>query len=205
MSRRGRLEEVQGVVRGRRVDHDDVEGPLAVQLEELRDRRHLLRARGGGGELAVDAVGEQLLARVLVGRQLDDELVEGLLHIERHRPQLAARLHVGCVEARGLDARRLARRAHAERARHSPRGVDREHEHPLALAREAEAERGRDRRLADAAGAGADAYPLAFQARAQARAGGRASRIAAPRGGPSGGRPSGRFGGSLARGHRSGS
>ena len=59
----GGVEEVQRVARRRRVEDEDVEAPGAVELVELGHRGELLRARDRAGELLVDAVGEDLVAR----------------------------------------------------------------------------------------------------------------------------------------------
>ena len=75
----GRVEEVQRVARRRRVEHEDVEAPRRVELVELGHRGELLRAGDGARELLVDAVGEDLVARALVGGEALDELVEGAL------------------------------------------------------------------------------------------------------------------------------
>ena len=87
-----RVEEVQRVARGRGVEHDRVEVALAVELVELGDRGELLRSGDRRGQLAVDAVGEHLLGRLGVGGEAHDQLVEGALGVEHHRPQLALRL-----------------------------------------------------------------------------------------------------------------
>ncbi len=58
-----RVEEVERVARRRRVEHEHVEAPGAVQLVELGDRRELLRAGDRARELLVDPVVEDLVAR----------------------------------------------------------------------------------------------------------------------------------------------
>ena len=58
----GRVEEVEGVPRRRRVDDDEVEAALLVQLVELLHRHVLLRARQRAGDVAVEAVLEDALA-----------------------------------------------------------------------------------------------------------------------------------------------
>ena len=58
----GGVEEVERVARRRRVEHQQVELVLLVELVELGDRGELLRAGDSGRELAVDAVGLDLLA-----------------------------------------------------------------------------------------------------------------------------------------------
>ena len=91
----------------------DVEAPGAVELVELGHRGELLRAGDRARELLVDAVGEDLVARALVGREALDELVEGALGVEHHRPQLAARPR--CRGRRGARGRPGAARCRARR------------------------------------------------------------------------------------------
>ena len=55
------VEELERVARRRRVEHEQVELVLLVELVELGDRGELLRARDRGRQLAVDAVGLDLL------------------------------------------------------------------------------------------------------------------------------------------------
>ena len=64
----GRVDEVERVPRGRRVEHQQVVARLLVQLVELFHRHVLLRARHRVGDLLVDAVLEDAVARLLVGR-----------------------------------------------------------------------------------------------------------------------------------------
>ena len=114
----------------------DVEAPRAVELVELGHRGELLRARDGAGELLVDAVGEDLVARALVGREALDQLVEGALGVEHHRPQLAAHLDAVAGEARGVDEVRLvAQLVDAQRVGQPARGVDGDDRDARALAR----------------------------------------------------------------------
>ena len=150
-----RVEEVQGVARGRRVEDDDVAARIAMQLVELGDGGELLRAGHRAGQLAVDAVAQDVARGALVRRQQLDEVVERALRVELHRPQLAR-------EVDALDAVRLvAELLEPERRREPPRGVDRHDRDALAVGREPEREgRGR-RRLPDAAGAGDDDDALA--------------------------------------------
>ena len=84
-----RVEEVERVARRRRVEHQQVVVALLVELEQLRDRGELLRAGDRAGELLVDPVLEDLLARRVVRREPLDHLVERALGVEHHRPQLA--------------------------------------------------------------------------------------------------------------------
>ena len=123
----GGVEEVQRVARRRGVEHEHVEAPGAVELVELGDRRELLRARDRARELLVDAVGEDVVARCVVGREALDELVERALGVEHHRPQLAAHLDAVAGEAVGVDeARLVAELVEAERVGQPLGGVDRD-------------------------------------------------------------------------------
>ena len=157
----GRVEEVQRVARGRRVEHEQVEAALLVELVELGDRRELLRARHGVGELLVDAVGEHLVARALVRGQALDQLVERALGVEHHRPELAPELEAVLGEDLLLDAAGpVVERLEAERVGEPLRGVDRHHRDALAAGGHAHRDRRRGGRLADPAGAAADADAL---------------------------------------------
>ena len=85
----GRLEEVERVAGRRRVDDDQVEAALLVQLVELLHRHVLLRARERAGDVAVEAV-RQDAPRLLLGLGvLRDQIVERALGVEHQRPQLA--------------------------------------------------------------------------------------------------------------------
>ncbi len=92
----GRVEEVQRVARRRRVEHEHVEAAVVVQVVELRDGGELLRPGDRVRELLVDAVAEDVVARLRVGRQPRDEIVERRLRVEHHRPQLAFAARTPC-------------------------------------------------------------------------------------------------------------
>src|SRR6185437_12210577 len=142
---------------------------LVAQLVELGHRAELLRARDGRGQLAVDRVRQDLLAFGIVARQPSDDVVEGALAVEHHRPQLTLAVHPLRLEQLALDLCRLARQAlQAERRRKARRRIDRDYGHLLAARGQAERDRRRRRRLADAAGAEADAHALALEALVQA-------------------------------------
>ena len=151
-----RVEEVERVAGRRRVEHEQVVAALLAQLVELLHRHVLLRAGHRVGQLLVDAVGEHRVAGALVRRVPVDQLVEGALGVEHHRPQLA--VHAG-VDAALL----VAQLGQPERVGQPPRRVDRQHRHLLAARRHAERDRRRRGRLADAAGARADADLLALE------------------------------------------
>src|SRR4051794_2708607 len=162
----GRVEEVERVARRRRVEHEHVEAPGAVELPELRDSRELLRAGDRARELLVDAVAEHVVASRGVGRQARDELVERLLDVEHHRPQLALHDDAVAGEAGRVDeARLVAQLGKPERVRQALGGIDRHDRDAQARRREAHRQRGRGRRLADAARPRADHDALALQAR----------------------------------------
>ena len=159
---RRRVEEVERVARGRRVEHEQVEVAARVEVVELGDRRELLRAGDGVGELLVDPVREHLVARARVGREVLDQLVERPLGVEHQRPQLAAHLDAVLGEALRVDQPRLvAELLEPERVRQPPGGVDGHHGDLGARGGGAHRERGGGRRLADAARAGADHDPAA--------------------------------------------
>ena len=84
-----RVEEVERVARRRRVDHDEVEVVRDVQLVELLHRHVLLRARQRAGDVPVEAVAEDALGLLRVGRVRRHEIVERRLRVEHQRPQLA--------------------------------------------------------------------------------------------------------------------
>ena len=87
---RRRVEEVEGVLRGRRVEHDDVVRALVDQLVQALDRHVVLGAGDGARQVAVDPVRQDPLARLGRRGLAGDEPVEGRLGVELERPQLAA-------------------------------------------------------------------------------------------------------------------
>ena len=89
-SRFGRVEEVEGVARRRRVEDEQVVAPGGVDLVELLHRHVLLGAGERRGELLVDAVVQDPVAALGIRSVLADDVVEGLLRVEHHRPELAA-------------------------------------------------------------------------------------------------------------------
>ena len=84
------LQEVEGVAGGRRVDDDDVEAGVVVELVQLLGRHVLLGAGQRGGDVAVEAIAHDALGLLGVGRVELDEVVERALGVEHDRPQLAA-------------------------------------------------------------------------------------------------------------------
>ena len=94
----GRVEELDGIVGGRRVEHQQVV-VAGDELVELLDRGELLRARDGVRELAVDPVALDLLGTRGCRCDAVDQLVECALGVEHHRPQLT--LHLEAVQALG--------------------------------------------------------------------------------------------------------
>jgi hypothetical protein len=126
------IEELERVARRRGVEHEGVVAGLGVELVELLHRHVLLRARDRVRDLRVDAVAEQPVARGGVGGVALDELVEGALGVEHHRPQLPAHLDAGPGEALGLDATGLVvELLEAERLSEPAGGVDGENGHAL--------------------------------------------------------------------------
>ena len=126
VSRRGRVEEVEGVAGGRGVDDDELEPARRVQLVELLHRHVLLRAGEGTGDVAVEAVREDALHLLLVLRVLRDELVERRLRVEhrargvdraprgrRRRARATAGSRAAC--SRGARARACSRGAWPDR------------------------------------------------------------------------------------------
>ena len=100
---------------------------------------------------------EHRVARALVGRVPLDQLVEGALGVEHHRPQLARpsrRVHAPLL---------VAQLAQPERVGEPPRRVDRQHRHLAPARRHAQRDRRRRRGLAHAARARADADLLALE------------------------------------------
>ena len=62
--RRGRVEEVERVAGRRRVDDDEVEVAVVVELVELLHRHVFLRAAERAGHVAIEAVVEDALRLV---------------------------------------------------------------------------------------------------------------------------------------------
>ena len=87
----------------------------SVELVQLGDRGQLLRSRDRGRQLAIDAVGLDLLGALGIGRDPLDQLVERPLGVEHHRPQLALDLEPRSRPA--ARARRGGARSRAARAR----------------------------------------------------------------------------------------
>ena len=107
---------------------------------------------------------EDPVAGLLVGRLACDQLVEGRLRVEHHRPQLALHLDPLLLEQGRLDpARLVAELLQPERVRQPLRRVDRQHADLQPLRRHPGRDRRRGRRLADPAGAGADADRFALE------------------------------------------
>ncbi len=160
----GSVEEVERVARRRRVEHEQVELVLLIEVVELRDRRELLRSRDRGRELAVDAIGLDLLGPRRARRDPLDQLVEGPLWVEHHRPQLALDPQALGGDPLGVDAPRLVGQLlESERVRESLGRIDRDHRDLQPAGRHAHRDRRRGRRLADPAGAGAHADPLSLE------------------------------------------
>src|SRR5919201_3774907 len=160
----GGVEEVQRVARRRRVEDEHVEAPGAVEVVELGDRRELLRAGHRAGQLLIDAVGEDVVAGALVGREAGDEVVERALGVEHHRPQLAAHLDPVAGEAVGVDEARLVAELVEPQGVGQPLGgVDGDDSDAQPARRQAHRQCRRRGRLADATRAGADDDALAVQ------------------------------------------
>ena len=163
-----RVEEVERVARRRRVEHEQVEVALLVELVELRDRGELLRARDRAGELLVDPVGEDLVARARrpargARSAASNVRLESSI-IAHSSPRLDP------VRERSSDEPRLvAELLEPERVGQPPRRVDGHHGDRAPSRGQPQRERRRGRRLADAAGAGADGDPLAVEQRLESR------------------------------------
>ena len=147
-SRSRRVEEVERVAGGRRVEHEQVVAALVVELVQLLHRHVLLRAGHGVRQLLVDAVGEHRVARALVGG----------VRARSARRRCAWRRASSPTARRFEPARRtLGRRAPRCRARpgrascEPPGRVDREHRHLQPARGHAQRDRGGGGGLAHAA------------------------------------------------------
>ena len=147
----GSFEEVERVAAGRRVDHDQVEAQIEVQLVQRLGCHELLRAAQGIGHVPVEPVLHDARRLGLVGGVGANDALEHRRRVEHHRPQLA-------VDAVQLDRLRLAGQPalQAERVGQPPGRVDGDDDHPTPGARRRQADRGGDRRLADSSGPTAD-------------------------------------------------
>ena len=131
----GRLEEVEGVGGGRRVEHDEVVVALGGELVELLHGHVLLGAGQGAGHLLVDAVVAGCARGVAAsGAWRVDQVVPGALHVEHHGEELAPRR-----EARprrrprsGTRASTLPERPEPERGGEAPGRVDGADQHAPA-------------------------------------------------------------------------
>ncbi len=162
---RRRVEEVERVARRRRVEHEQVEAALLVELVELRDRRELLRAGDRARELLVDPVGEHLVAGRASGasRSISSSNVRLASSIIAHsspRSRRRAAKRSGST-SRGSLPSSSSPSEFASRLR----GVDRDHRDPQPALGHPHRERGRGRRLADPAGPGADDDPAPLKQR----------------------------------------
>ena len=151
---RGRLEEVDRVPRGRRVDHDEVVLAARVDLVEPLHRDVVVALHEAARDVVVHPVVEDAVGGGLVGCVAQHQLVPRTLGVEHRRPQLAARLDAELgVRVERHPAGDVAERLEAERVGEALRRVDGEHEHLAAEARGGgERGCGRGRRLADATG-----------------------------------------------------
>ena len=120
-----RVEEVERVAGRWRVDDDEIEAAFVVQLVQLLHRHVLLRAAERAGDVAVEAVVEDALGLVRLGRVAGDEPVERRLRVEHQRREPAApvvdRPGAGTVPARRGRSRSACRRVPRARARSASR------------------------------------------------------------------------------------
>src|SRR5690606_3382056 len=145
----GRVQEIEGVLRGGRVEDEHLPTPAGVEFVELLGRDVFLRAGEAGRERLVEAVAKDGVP-VLGGDRAGDELVPRSLQVEHHRPQLAG--SVGQLHSSGL----VAELGQAQRVGEATRRVDRQHDGALARERGLQGDGGRHRGLAYTAGAHAD-------------------------------------------------
>ena len=128
-----RFEEVDGVAGGWRVDDDQVVAAVRVQVVEPLHRDVVVALHEPGGDVLVQAVVEDPVRGLLVGRVAQHEVVPGRLRVEHRGEQLAARLEPGGAQRLVGDAALdVAERLETERVGEPPRRVDGEHEHPAA-------------------------------------------------------------------------
>jgi hypothetical protein len=163
--RRG-LQEVERVAGGRRVDDDEVEADVVVQLVQLLGGHVLLGAGQRGRDVAVEAVAHDSLGLLGVGRVQLDEVVERALRVQHHRPQLAA-VHPAVEPADGevgYGAGLVGQPGQAQRVGQPAGRVDRDDDRAAAGRRGLDRQHGSRGRLAHAAGAAAhDHGPLGDQ------------------------------------------
>ena len=160
----GRVQEVERVAGRRRVQHQQVVAALLEELVQLLGRHVLLRARDRVGQLLIDAVVEDPVTRLLVGRVALHEVVEGALGVDHHGPQLPLHLDALVSESRRVHKPLLvAQLGQSERVRQPFRRVDGQHQDLLALGCHAHGDRRRGGRLAHPARAGAHAHLLVGQ------------------------------------------
>ena len=150
----GRLEQVDGVTRRRRVDDHEIPLAARVQFVEPLDRHVLLRARQRPRDRPVDRVAEQRLGLLRARRLLAYEPVERRRRVEHERPQLAlARLADAGDVVRGVGRRaRLQPECLGEPARR----IDRDDDDAASGAGRRHPERRRGGGLADATGPAGD-------------------------------------------------
>ena len=135
------------MARRRGVDDDQVEAAFVVELVELLHRHVLLRSRERPGDVAVEAVAEDAVRLLGVGRVAVHEPVEGGPGVEHQRgqPPLTGRLAVGIPAGPGDLAGRVAELGEPERVGEPLGGVDRHHHRVAAGPGRGEREHGGDR------------------------------------------------------------
>jgi hypothetical protein len=162
----GRLEEVEGVLRGRRVDDDQIVLVALPHLVDLLHRRVLDAARQRLRSVLVERVLQDPLARLAALGESVNEIVEGALHVEHHRRQLSRLAHAESPQRVALERLGLvAERLDAERVGQAPGRIDGEHQGAPSTARGLEGEGRRHRGLADAATSHADGDAAAHEKR----------------------------------------
>ena len=109
-----RVEEVEGVAGGWRVDDDQVEAARGVQLVQALHRDVVVALHEPARDVLVDRVGQDGVAGLGVGRVAAHEVVPRLAGVEHGHPQLALGLEAGRGERLG--------RAPASRRCRRPRG-----------------------------------------------------------------------------------
>ena len=149
----GGVEEIGGVQRRRRVEHDEVVAPAGGEVVEPLCRGEFVGTGEAGGEEAVEAVGLQRGALRRVGHPAAEDGREGLVGLEHGGPHLAGQRRVG--EPHGL----VGERGNAERVGEATGGVDGENKCATPRCSSLPGEQGAHGGLAYAAASYADKNP----------------------------------------------
>jgi hypothetical protein len=128
-----------------------------------------MRPADGPRDLAIDAVGEDAVACGLIDGQPADQIIEGALRVQHHRPDLTAQRHAAWGEVLRAEELWLAgKRVERQGTGETPRRIDRDQRHASTFCCEAKCDCRSACGLADTASPDADADPALAENRIEA-------------------------------------